>query len=150
EARYLKGRLLWSPHRRFDHAGAMREFWSSAVARPSLNEAHDWLGTLLMHLGMLSEAQSEYEQALAINPADTIAQNSLGFCRLLEGRWEEAVAISKSSVARSEQAWNRYQLAHCLIRNGDRSQAAHLTASTESGEERVTLLHSLRAILAAL
>jgi len=150
EARYLKGRLLWSPQRRFDHAASMREFWSAAAARPSLNEAHDWLGNLLLHLGMFPESAGEYEQALAINPADTIAQNSLGFCRLLEGRWQEAVAISKTSVARSEQTWTQYQLAHCLIRIGDHPAAARAIRTAQLDPGRTTLLHSLRAVLAAL
>jgi len=150
EARYLKGRLSWSPQRRFDHATAMREFWNAAAARPSLNEAHDWLGSVLLHLGMFPESAGEYEQALAINPADTNAQSSLGFCRLLEGRWQEAVAISKTSVARSEQTWNQYQLAHSLIRIGDHPAAARAIRTAQLDPGRTTLLHSLRAVLAAL
>ncbi len=150
EGRYLRARLLWSPQRGFDHAGALSEFWAAAAARPSLNEAHHWLGGVLLHVAMFEESEKEFDQALAINPADVLAQLELGFCRLCQGRSQEALEISQRSVAQTGQAWARYQLAHSLIRLGDPEAAARSIQAAVSPLKRVELFHSVRAILAAL
>ncbi|HEY6928460.1 MAG TPA: protein kinase, partial [Thermoanaerobaculia bacterium] len=91
EGRYIRGRLLWSPQRGFDHAGALTEFAAAAAGRPSLNEAHHWMASVLLHIGMFPEAEVEFGRALAINPLDLIALVHTGLLRLCEGRFPEAV-----------------------------------------------------------
>jgi tetratricopeptide (TPR) repeat protein len=149
EGRYLRGRLLWSPQRGFDHAGALKEFSAAAAARPSLNEAHDWLASVLFHVAMLTESASEFEQALAINPEDPIAKVQIGLCRLFAGQYQEAVEISRAPI-RAGQNWKQYQLAHGLIRLGDRAGAARAIDSADEDLGRGELLHSVRAVLSAL
>jgi adenylate cyclase len=150
EGRYIRGRLLWSPQRGFDHAGALRELAAAAAARPGLNEAHHWLASVLLHVGMLDEAATEYERALAINPEDWIALVHLGLVRLYEGRWQETVEVSKQLAARADQGWTQYQLVHGLIRLGEREEASVSLERASRRFEREELFYPLRAILAAL
>jgi TolB-like protein len=44
EGRFLKGLLLWTPRRGFDHAGAIREFLGALAGRPNPTDAHHSLG----------------------------------------------------------------------------------------------------------
>ena len=150
EGHYLKARLLWSPQRGFDHNAALTEFWAAAVARPSLNEAHHWLGSVLLHLAMFEEAQKELDQALAINPADVIAKANRAHCWHLEGRWKESAELAKDTVAGWSYNWARYQLAHALIRLSDRTAAAQAMVSPPHVSVREELFPPVRAILAAL
>jgi eukaryotic-like serine/threonine-protein kinase len=150
EGRYLKGRLLWSPQRGFDHLSALREFSAAAAARPSLNEAHHWLGIVLLHLGMFSESLSELEQALAINPADLIGKVHIGLCRLFEGRWREAIELSQATAPHAQQTWAQYQLAHALIRSGDHAAAGQMIEAVGQEIGHDALFHSVHAVVAAL
>ena len=151
EGRYIRGRLLWSPQRGFDHAGALAEFAAAAAGRPSLNEAHHWMASVLMHLGMLEEAEVEFARALAINPLDLIALVHTGLLRLFDGRFREAVEVSRDYANRAGTwTWTQYQLAHGLIRLGEREEAARSIAAAEGRSEREVLFFPIRAILAAL
>jgi TolB-like protein/Tfp pilus assembly protein PilF len=150
EGRYLRGRLLWNAQRGFDHAGALRELAAAAAARPGLNEAHHWLGSVLLHLGMFEESASALNQAVAINPADSIAHHLIGLLRLYEGRWGEAESVSQRIADRPDQAWARYQLAHARIRLGDRVGATAAIRPAGREGDREDLFHPVRAILAAL
>ncbi|HEY3129793.1 MAG TPA: protein kinase [Acidobacteriota bacterium] len=131
EGHYLRGRLLWSPRRNFDHKGAIREFAAAISGRPNLNEAHHWMGIVLFHLGMFEESARHFEQALAINPEDMIAFLHLGYCRYLQGRYPEALALSEEAARKAPSAWVWYQLALCHIQLGsvDRAEQTAQTAS---------------------
>ena len=150
EGRYTRGRLFWSPQRGFDHAGALTEFAAAAAGRPSLNEAHHWMASVLLHVGMFKEAEVEFGRALAINPLDLIALVHTGLLRLCEGRFREAVEVSRNYAERAGTwTWTLYQLAHGLIRLGEREEAARSIAAAERRSEREVLFFPIRAILAA-
>ncbi len=151
EGRYLKGRLLWSPQRGFDHAGALREFRAAVATRPSLNEAHHWLGILFFHVALFEESHEAFRQALAINPADLIARVHAATCRLYQGQWAEARVLCEEALDRQPDAtWPHYQLAHALLRTGDRASAARAIELASNRFAAEILFHPLRAIVAAL
>ena len=149
EGHYLRGRLLWTPRRDFDHAGAMREFFAAIAASPSLGEAHHFLALLLLHVGLLEESLRAGRQALAIYP-DDLATQHIGLVRLLQGHYNEGREISEDALARASSAWTYYQLAQCQIRM-DRSAEAALTTERAAREypDHVLVL-SLRGLLAAV
>jgi tetratricopeptide (TPR) repeat protein len=149
EGHYLRGRLLWTPRRDFDHAGAMREFFAAIAASPSLGEAHHFLALLLLHIGMLDESQRAGEQALAIYP-DDLATQHIGLVRLLQGRYEEGREISEEALARVSSTWTYYQLAQCQIRMGRSAQAALTTERAAREYPGHVLVLSLRGLLAAM
>lgn len=150
EGHYLHGRLLWTPNSGFDHAGAMREFTAAIVAQPSLNEVHDWLGILLLHLSMMNESRECFQRAFAILPNDRIALMHFGFCDYLDGRFEEALSIAQESGRDISSSWNFYTEALAQIQLG-LLDAAEQTAETATrlfpGE---VLFYPIRAVTAAL
>jgi serine/threonine protein kinase/tetratricopeptide (TPR) repeat protein len=150
EARYIRGRLLWSPRGGFDHARALREFLAAIDARPNLGPAHDWLGLVLTHVGLLEEAAQAYSRALEIDPDDPFAEVHLALVRFLQGRYAEALEVTERQLERVPAPWSEYQIAFCQLRLGSAEAAAR---AVERGSRRFpgdVLFLSLRGLLAAL
>ena len=151
EGRLMRGRLLWTPQRGFDHAGALREGAAVIAARPNLNEAHSALGLILLHLAMPDEAAQEFEQSLAILPGDPYATAHLELTRYLQGRWAELLQVWTAPDYRlPETPAARYQLAHAQIRAGGREAAARTLDAASRRFLQEVRFHPVRAILAAL
>ena len=149
EARYLRGRLLWTPRRGFDHAGALREFAAAIAGRPNLTEAYDRLAVVLLHISLIDEAVQEFRGALAIGPDDLVARTYRGMPLLFKGRYEESLADTRSVVTRRPAAWANYQIAQCLIRLGRREEAGEEVARLERAFPEEVLIYPLRGLLAA-
>ena len=149
EGHYLRGRLLWTPRRDFDHAGAMREFFAAIAASPSLGEAHHFLALLLLHVGLLEESLRAGRQALAIYP-DDLATQHIGLVRLLQGHYNEGREISEHALDRASSAWTYYQLAQCQLRMNRSAEAALTTERAAREYPDHVLVLSLRGLLAAV
>jgi len=149
EGRYLRGRLLWHPRSGWDGAGAMREFSAAIAGRPSLNEAHHFLGQVLNHVGLTEEAIRSFDRALAIEPDDQYARVHRALSLLFEGRFAEALAATTASVD-FPSAWTHYQIALCQL-HLDRLRDAEATLESHSRQfPGDVLLFSLRAVMAAM
>jgi adenylate cyclase len=148
EGHYLEGLLAWSPRRNFDHATAIREYMTAIAGRPNLTEAHERLGIVLYHVGMLEEAASHVQQALAINPEDTLARIHLGFLRYLQGSYREGLEISLEAE-REPSLWRSYQIALCQLRLDDPDMAEQNFASVARLFPGDPGVHSLRGLVAA-
>jgi TolB-like protein len=150
EGRYLRGRLLWHPRRGWDGAGAMREFSAAIAGRPSLNEAHHFLGQLLNHLGLLPESEAAFVRALAIDPQDQYAHIHLGLSRYLQGRFAEALEGIERPAAQTPTPWGLYQSALCQLHLGRRGDAAATIERLSRQFPGNVLLFSLRGLIGAL
>jgi tetratricopeptide (TPR) repeat protein len=98
------------------------ELLRRAIAlKPSLTEAHVWLGMSLLNLGRLTEAIDSLRQAVALEPDDANALQALA--RILwmgEGRVDEAIALLRRAVAANPEAGYAYlQLAFLEALNGE-------------------------------
>ena len=151
EGRYLRARLVWTPQRGFDFAGALTELAAALAGRPSMSEAHAAAALILVHGSRVREADAEFAQALAINPADNQSAMYRGLCRAAEGNWAEALAIAETAFQRAPHVtWVNYYLAHGQIRSGDRAGAARTVDVASRQFVREVLFYPVRAILAAL
>jgi TolB-like protein/Tfp pilus assembly protein PilF len=150
EARYVRGRLLWSPHLGFDHAGGLRELAAAAARRRSFDEAWVRLGVVLYHVGLFDEANVELERALAVNPGHVIARGHLAACRYHMGDFEGALVRIEPVLEESRSYWHRYLAAHSLARLGRASEAAALADLMHAQEEGVSHGHAVRGLLAAM
>jgi serine/threonine protein kinase/tetratricopeptide (TPR) repeat protein len=152
EGRYLRGRLLWTPQRGFDFAGALRELAAATAASPNLIDARGFTAVVLLHASMFEEADAEFRQALAIDPEDSYAALHLALCRAGQGSWTEMLEISEAACRGSapQITWAHYQLAHAQIRTGDRAAAVRTVETAGRRFLRDVLFYPVRAILAAL
>ena len=150
EGRYLRGRLLWSPQAGFDHGAAIREFCSALRSRPGLSEAHDRLGIVLSHVGLLEESRREFEKALASNPADAFARLYLGLSLYYLGRYQDALAVCRDALERNASPWAFYNTALCHLRLG---QVRDADETARRGVERYpgdVLYYPVRGLVQAL
>jgi serine/threonine protein kinase/tetratricopeptide (TPR) repeat protein len=150
EGRYLRGRLLWHPRNNWDDAGAMREFSAAIGGRPSLHEAHHFLGQLLNHLGLLDEAVRCFDRALDIEPEDHYAQIHRALALYFQGRFAEALAVTTPATARLPSSWNLYQIALCQLHLGRARDAAVTVEGLARQFPGNVLLFSLRGLAAAM
>jgi tetratricopeptide (TPR) repeat protein len=150
EGRYLRGRLLWHPRNNWDDAGAMREFSAAIGGRPSLHEAHHFLGQLLNHLGLLEEAVRCFDRALDIEPEDHYAEIHRSLALYLQGRFAEALAATTPATARLPSSWNLYQIALCQLHLGRVGDAVATIETLSRQFPGNVLLFSLRGLVAAM
>jgi tetratricopeptide (TPR) repeat protein len=108
EARYVRGRILWSPPGGFDHAGAMRELIAALSGRPSLDEAHIRLGVVLWHAGLTDEAERAIERALAVSPGHLLATGHRASCLYHRGEFAAARGIVEGVARENQSYWHQY------------------------------------------
>ena len=73
DAYVAKGNLSWTLPNGFPHEKAIRELKHAISLNPNLVEAHESLGSIYFHIGLLDEALSELRTALALDPASRFA-----------------------------------------------------------------------------
>jgi eukaryotic-like serine/threonine-protein kinase len=148
EGRYARGRLRWTPQQGWDHAGAIRDLHAAVTAVPGFADAHQRLGTVLYHVGLVDEGERHLEQTLAIDPGHLSGLGQLAFCRCHRGSFAAALAPSLE-VAHTLAPWDLYQLALCQLRLGQNREAAASAARIEEAQARQPLAASIRGVLAA-
>jgi len=151
EALYVRGgRLLWSPQAGFDHAGAMRDLVPAIADRPSLEEAHVRLGSILHHVGLIDEVEHELDQALLISPRHLLARQHQALCLFTRGRFQEALDLYQGVAGQAPSPWVQYQVALCQLRLGRVDDSAESVARMERQTPGELLTYPLRGLLAAL
>jgi tetratricopeptide (TPR) repeat protein/tRNA A-37 threonylcarbamoyl transferase component Bud32 len=151
EAHFARGLMLWTPARRFPHDQAVRAYQQAIALDPKLDEAHHQLGLVLLHVGLLDQGKGEIEQALAINPGNTLARFRLGVAALYQNQFEQAYAIFNSTpLERSPSLW-AFQTATALFRLGREQEATELIDRflRDYPRDEGGVGHSVRAMLLA-
>ncbi|HKC23966.1 MAG TPA: hypothetical protein VKF32_04445, partial [Thermoanaerobaculia bacterium] len=149
EARYVKARIAWSPHGGFQHATAIRELAAVLAERPSMIEACQRFSIVLLHTSMFDEGRRSIEDALAIDPADEISGEHLGFAAYLDTRFEEAVRITERSAELMPSPWAYHDVALALLQTGRSERALEVSESASRRFPGDALLHAARGLVAA-
>jgi len=150
EARYVRGRLAWSPTAGFDHARAIRESLGALALRPGLTEARYLLGVVLFHVGLLDESDREFGRILAADPQDLYARAHRGSNRLHQGRYDEALALAEEEVRQVAAPWNLYVLAQSQARLSRLDEAAQTVLRMGREAPDYPEAHALSGLVAAL
>jgi serine/threonine protein kinase/tetratricopeptide (TPR) repeat protein len=114
----LKGMFLGT-HEFSDRA---IELLRRAIAlKPSLTQAHVWLGMSLLNLGRMTEAIASLQQAVTLEPDDANALQALARTLWMgEARVDEGIALLRRAVATNQEAGYAYlQLAFLEAINGE-------------------------------
>ena len=126
EAYLVRGLLLWTPAERFPHEQAVSAYRQALALNPKLDEARGQLGLVLIHVGLLDEAQSELAAALNINQANLLARFRLGVIDLYRGEYERAYSKFKSTTLNGNPSLWYSHAAAALFRLGRESEAKAL------------------------
>jgi adenylate cyclase len=89
-AESVRGRLLWSPRRGFQHLEALSALERSLQLQPGGHEARLWHSLILLHIGLFDGAESGLERVVASDPENAMAVQSLGQLYAFSGRYEQA------------------------------------------------------------
>ena len=126
QAHGVKGYLLWSPANGYPHEQAIEEFRKALALAPGLVDAHNWLGAVYFHIGLLDEAKVEIETTLRLDPSRNVARLHRSVIQGYSGHYKEAVQGLRSlpgdlssELAGSMTAW-------CLINLGRKDEASGL------------------------
>jgi serine/threonine protein kinase len=92
DAHLALGVLLWTPQNHFPHAQAILELRRAIELNPSSDEAHHQLGMIYMHVGLLDRSLREAQEAVRLNPGNTLASYRVGVAKLYlqdyKGAWD--------------------------------------------------------------
>ncbi len=88
--------ILWSPAKNFAHAEALEELEQVLALRPNLEQAHNRISSICLHIGRLEEARIANEYAQKSNPK-THATN-LEFVYLYSGDFARAEECAQTWI----------------------------------------------------
>jgi len=128
EAHEVRGFLLWMPANRFPHEQAIAAYRRALVLNPNLDEPHQQLGKIYLHIGLLDEALTELRKSLELNPGNTMARYRIGIVLIHQSKYEEALRSLKSTPPDINPAIVGRDTVWLLISLDRREEAAELLA----------------------
>ena len=88
EGHLARAFILWSPAKGFQHAEALEALEQVLAVQPNLEQAHNRIASICMHVGRLHEARIAHEQAQRSNPKTR--SGNLEFIYLYSGDFARA------------------------------------------------------------
>ncbi len=151
EAHFARGALLSSVSGRFAPGPAIQEFRRALELNPNFARAHQNLGVIYLHRGLLDKAVDEFRATLAIDPAHYGAIRRLGIVLVYRGQYEAGLRQFREVPPESNQSLWNYQVAWGLLYLGRDKEAADLMEHylRDHPEDRGGVVTSTRAILEA-
>ena len=146
-----RGRLKWTPSHHFPHEDAINDFKRALTLNSNLDEAHQYLGLVFLHVGLLEEARTEFKAAIASNPSNNGAQFRLGETLFYEGRFREARNIFETIDADFNPDLRAYKLTWAQYASGETNEATKRLENylKQHPEDRGGLLASEQAMMFA-
>src|SRR5882724_8588177 len=144
--------LLWGPANHFFHERAIREDRRALSLDPNMDRAHQHLGNIYLHIGMLDEAIAELQKTLAISPREDNALRRIAEARAYQGQYEEALRILSQVDPEANPPYWYYEMALVLLHLG-RSDSAFALIRTylqAHPADRGGVVSSARAVWFAL
>lgn len=90
EAHCARGRILWTPARKFQNRPALHALGQALRLNPGYHPALTWQCLIFMHVGLLQEAKEGLAVALATHPDDAFVLDFIGQTAGYLGNYEEA------------------------------------------------------------
>ena len=151
DAHLARAMLLWVPSQGFRHEEAVRELRRAVELSPSLDEAHHQLGLVYLHIGLLDQAQLAAEEAVRLNPGNTLALYRTGVVELYQGKYQQALDVFSRIPGDFNPALVAYQNAWTLFYLGRKKEALATAESylARYGNDEGGLSTSLQALFAA-
>jgi DNA-binding SARP family transcriptional activator len=153
EAHQAQATLLWGTIGGFAHERAIREDKRALALNPNLERAHQQLGNIYLHIGLLDEAIDELDKALAISPRDDNALRRIAEARAYQGRYADALRILRQVPPESNRPLWTYEMAVVLLHLGKSDEAlavlqGYLSAHPEDRGGVVTSARATRYAMA--
>ena len=149
EAHFAAAQLLaWTTPPRYAYERAVREIKRALVLNPDYGQAHQMLGTIYEHTGLLDEALAEYRKAVDLDPTSQNAMRMIATTLVAREEYEEAVRTFRQVPPDSNPAAWHYVFAQALQYTGRNQEAWTLIDGYLQAhpEDRGGVVTSVRAI----
>ena len=152
DAHLAQARLLWGISGHFFHERAVQEDRRALSLNPNMGEAHQILGNIYLHVGLLDQAIAELQQTLAISPRADNALRRIAEARAYQGQYEEALRTLSQVDPEANPPYWYYQMALALLHLGRSDSAFALIQSYLKAhpEDRGGVVTSARAVWFAI
>jgi len=125
EAHFARAGILWTHSNHFPPGEVVRELRRAIELNPNFDEAHQELGAVYNHIGLLDKAAGELQQALAINPTYSGARFRLGINQLSQGKYEQALLFFNDTQRFIPSMWT-FQTSLALFELDRKKEASTL------------------------
>jgi TolB-like protein/DNA-binding winged helix-turn-helix (wHTH) protein/Flp pilus assembly protein TadD len=125
EAHFARAGIRWTHSNHFPPEEVVRELRRAIELNPNFDEAHQQLGAVYNHIGLLDKAADELQKALAINPTYTGARFRLGINLLSQGKYEHAMLFFNDTQRFIPSMWT-FQTSLALFQLGRKKEASTL------------------------
>jgi tetratricopeptide (TPR) repeat protein len=99
EAQAARGRLCWSPLKRFQNRAALRAFRTALRINPGCTTAWHWQGIILQHVGLFDEARESARFALATDPDNAFILSGSILTEAYSGNYELAEEYAARAIS---------------------------------------------------
>jgi tetratricopeptide (TPR) repeat protein len=150
EAYVARGRVVWTPVKKFQTRPALLALQQALRRRPTHDRALGWQGFVLMHIGLQAKAKECLATSLAVCPDNTFTLTVLGTNALYAGQFDEAwdwharaLSIDRTSL------WANLLSPAAPLCAGQLEKAAQAIRAATQVFPKDTLLWSYEALLCA-
>ena len=105
EAHLAWSYILWGPSKGFQHLEAIAELRRALALQPNLPHAHNRLGSILVHIGLIRQARDMYERGRSFEPR-RVMSHGITQAYLWGGEYE--LARKQIEVWRAETPGSKY------------------------------------------
>ncbi|MGA8877483.1 MAG: winged helix-turn-helix domain-containing protein [Candidatus Korobacteraceae bacterium] len=149
DAHVARAFLLWGPSKNFQHIEASAELKRALSLQPDLPHAHNRLGTIFAHIGLMDHARTMYERGAPYGPGKTIS-HTINQVYLWNGEYESAreqIELWRSEAPDSKYAM--YFALHLAILTRQWEEAERLAAEAARLAPEEPMLVSLEGLIHA-
>jgi tetratricopeptide (TPR) repeat protein len=123
-AHFARGLILWTHDNRFPHEQTIMAYRRAIELDPAMDEPHQRLSVIYLHVGMFDEARQEIKKTIELNPSNTLARFRLAPIDIYEGRYEDAIEDLKTTPREVNPALVDRNLATALFMLGRSDEAS--------------------------
>jgi TolB-like protein/DNA-binding winged helix-turn-helix (wHTH) protein/Tfp pilus assembly protein PilF len=152
EAYLARGRVLWTPARKFPHERAIRDYLHALELDPKLDEARNQIALVYCHIGALDEALRESYEGVKTNPNNNLLLLRIGQSLNSQGKYAEALSVLRGIPEEVHPSMTGHQTVWALLNLGRIDEAAAKTQQlmNDHPDDLGGTFASLKAVLAAM
>jgi serine/threonine protein kinase/tetratricopeptide (TPR) repeat protein len=151
DAQCARGRILWTPAKKFQNRAALRALGDALRLKPGHEDALIWRCLVMLHVGLLDEAREGLSSAVAAVPDNTFALTFLGQTLLYMGKYEEGQEyLARALAIDSASVWGNYfgPIGPLYSKRFDAAMDKIRSASSHIADDPI--LHSYEAVIWAV